>query len=216
MALVSLQIVACAGSEEELVDRYFAATQRGDNQLVAALSMVSFPQEVVSWETLEVVDLPNEPYRVPILRQNVEDAEDARDAQYKALGEFRQEHFDDLMRIQNRTLDEPEYRFSGRLGELQEQWERQRQERRDVVSRLHAAQVELEQEIRRVNKSLQRESSPEYLTGETLKKAVIVRVTTPGAEVTYRITLVRYELTNQFDSVVPARFIITEVAREMS
>lgn len=214
--LAAVLVASCAGPEEELVDRYFTATQHGDNELVAAVSMVSFPEDVVSWEIQEVVDLPTEEYRVPILRQKLEDAEDLRDEQFKSLGEFRQEHYDDLLRIQNRTLDEPGYRFSGQLGELQEEWERRREERREVVSKLHEAQLELEQEIRRVNKSLQRESSPEYLFGETIKKAVIARVTTPGSEEIYRLTLTRYELKNQFDSVVPSRLIVTDVERQGS
>jgi hypothetical protein len=214
IALAGSLAVACAGPEEELVDRFLAATQRGDNQLVAAISMVSFPEDVVSWEIVEVVDLPTETYRVPVLRQKVEDAERMRDEQYEDFGEFRQEHFEDLRRIQNRIQDDPGYRFSGRLGELQEEWERQRQERTEVVNSLHEAQMELEHEIRQVAKSLQRESSPEYLTGQTRKKAVIVRVRTPGAEKTYRIILSRYELKNQFGAVVPSRFIISDLTEE--
>lgn len=209
-----LLAIACAGPDEDLVNRFLSASQRSDNQTVAALSMVAFPEDVTSWEILEVVDLPNEEYLVPRLRQKVEEAEDERDAQFKAFGNFRQENYEDLRRIQNRTLDDPEYRFPGRLGELQVEWDRQRQDYRDVVTRRHEAEIELEREIRQVSKSLQRESRPEHLIGETLKRAVVVRVTTATSEKTYRITLSRYELTNQFDAVVPARFIITDLGEE--
>ena len=210
----SLLAIACAGPEEDLVNRFLSASQRGDSQIVAGVSMVAFPEDVTSWEIREVLDLPNGEYLVPRLRQNVEEAEDQRDAQFEAFGSFRQENYEDLRRIQNRTQDDPEYRFPGRLGELQEEWDRHQQDRRDVGTGLHESEIDFEQEIRRVSKSLLRESSPEYLTGEILKRAVVVRVTTATSEKTYRITLSRYELTNQFDAIVPARFIITELGEE--
>ena len=43
---------------------------------------------------------------------------------------------------------------------------------------------------------------------------MVVRVTTATSEKTYRITLSRYELMNQFDAIVPARFIITDLGEE--
>ena len=205
--------VGCAGPEQEVLDRYLAASQRGDNETVAALSMVAFPAEVESWNILEISDERRDPYLVPELRQNVETVEDERDAQFKVFGEFRQENYETLRRINARLRDEPAYHFPGQLGELQDEWEDFRVERRQVVAKLHDAEIEFEREMRRVNKSLQRESSPEYLTGETLRKDARVRVTTPAGDEHYIITLTQYELKNQFDALVPVRWIITEVAK---
>jgi hypothetical protein len=202
---------SCQSAEEELVDRFLQASQRGDNETVAALSMVAFPDEVLAWKLLTVGEQLREPYRVPQLRQRVEDAEDRRDEQFKAFGEFRQQNYDDLARIQRRLRDDPQHQFTGHLLDLKRQWDAFREERRAVVAGLHEAERDLEWEIRRVNKSLMRESSPEYLTGETLRKEVRVRVTTPSGERDYRITLTRYDLRNQFDAVVPTRWIVTEV-----
>ena len=206
--------VACAGPEQEVLDRYLAASQRGDNETVAALSMVAFPEEVESWNILEISDERRDPYLVPELRQNVVTAEDERDAQFKVFGEFRQENYESLRRISARLRDEPNYHFPGQLGELQDQWEEFRVERRQVFAKLRDAEIESEREIRRVNKSLQRESSPEYLTGETLRKDARVRVTTPAGDEHYIITLTQYELKNQFDALLPVRWIITEVAKD--
>ena len=82
-----------------------------------------------------------------------------------------------------------------------------------MVAGLRDAEIELEREIRRVNKSLQRESTPEYLTGQMLSKNARVRVTTPSGDGMYDITLTRYELQNQFDALVPSRWIITGVSK---
>lgn len=204
----------CAGPEQEVVERYLAASQRDDNETVAALSMVAFPAEVESWNVLEVGPERREPYRVPELRDAVKVAEDERDAQFRIFGEFRRKNYDSLRRIGARLREEPDYHFSGRLGELQDEWEAFRQERRGVVAALHDAEIALEQEIRRVKKSLQREASPEYLTGATLRKDATVRVTTPSGDQHYSITLTRYQLNNQFDALVPTRWIITAVSSD--
>jgi len=204
--------VGCRGPEQEVLDRYLDASQRGDNQTVAALSMVAFPEDVESWNILEISDERRDPYLVPELRQIVGTAEDERDAQFKVFGEFRRENYETLRRIRARLVDEPDYHFPGRNGELQDQWAAFRLERRQVVAKLHEAEVALEGEIRRVNKSLQRESFPEYLTGVALRKDARVRVTTLEGDGHYIITLTQYELKNQFDSLVPARWIVTEVA----
>lgn len=217
LVLVTVSVwlsVGCKGPEQEVLDRYLDASQRGDNETVAALSMVAFPEDVESWNILEIGAERRDPYLVPELRESVGAAEDERDAQFKVFGEFRRENYDTLMRIRARLIDDPEYHFPGRNGELQDEWAAFRLERRQVVAKLHEAEIALEQEIRRVNKSLQRESFPEYLTGVALRKDARVRVTTGDGDGHYVITLTQYELTNQFDSLVPARWIVTEVAGE--
>lgn len=210
----ALSSLACVGPEEELLERYLVASQRGDNPTVAALSMVALPVDgIQSWNILEVGELRSEPYAVPALREHVELAEDERDVQFKVFGEFRKENYETLRRIQARLRDDREYHFSGRNGELQDEWDAYRAERRDVVAKLHQAEIALEREIRRVNKSLQRQSSPEYLTGEMLLKSVRVRVTTGAGDEHFDFTLTQYRLKNQFDALVPARWIITAVEK---
>jgi hypothetical protein len=204
---------ACRSSEEELLDRFLRASQRGDQETVAALSLVAFPDEIPDWDVLSMGDVRHEPYRIPELRKEVEAAEDRRDAQFKEFGEFRQQNYDDLARIQRRLREQPDYSFTDPLLELNEAWERHRQARRDVVSKLHEAEMALEWEIRRVNRSLQRESTPEYLTGEMLLRDARVKVLGSGR--VYVVTLIRYELENQFDAVVPTRWIVTAVEPEV-
>ncbi len=203
--------MGCAGAEQELIERYLAASQQGDNDTLAALSMVAFPEEVESWNVLEIGMVRREPYLLPELRQDVGRVEDERDVQSKVFGEFRQGNYEALRRIGERLRVDAEYHFPGRLGELQDEWELLRLERRQVVAKLHDAEIAFEQEIRRVNKSLERESNSEHLTGEILKKDALVRVTTPDGDKRYSLSLSRYELTNPFDALVPARWIITAV-----
>ena len=100
VCLHGLLVAACSGPEQELLDRFFAASQRGDNETVAALSMVAFPEDLTDWNVLEISEARTEPYPVPALREGVELVEDERDAQFRSFGDFRQENYDDLRRIQ--------------------------------------------------------------------------------------------------------------------
>lgn len=220
LALVpAMLLLGCRSTEEEIIDRYLTAQSRGESSTVAALSMVAFTEDFTDWRVLDVGPIEEEPYEVPALRERVNAAEDERDLQFKDFGRFRQENYDDLARIQKQLRENPDQHFTGKLLELNETWEEYRQARREVVARLQDAELELERAIRRVEKSLQRESSPEYLTGKTQHRTILVRVTTLRGDRHYDFVLTRYELENQFGAVVPARWIITgfeESARQPS
>ena len=103
--------VGCAGPEQEVLDRYLEASQRGDTKASPRSPWSLFPEEVESWNILEISDERPRSLSRPELRQIVETAEDERDAQFKVFGEFRQENYETLRRISARVRDEPDYHF---------------------------------------------------------------------------------------------------------
>lgn len=207
--------IACQSAEHELIDRFLEAESRQDNQSVALLSMVAFPGEVLDFRVVTMNEERRGPYRVAAMRERVDEAGNRRDQQFKLFGDFRQANYDELLKLQRLVRNDPGRKLDGRLRELQRQWEAFREERDVVVSSLHQAEQELEGEIRRVQKSLQREADPEFLTGETLTKEASVRVTTKeDGENVYVVTLTRYDVKNTFGAVVPTRWIVTAVEPE--
>jgi hypothetical protein len=203
---------SCRSSEHELIDRFLEAESRGDNQSSALLSMVAFPGEIVEFRVLRVGEERRGPYRVTALRERVHEAELRRDEQFKRFGQFRQANYDELLKLQRLLLDDPGRKLDGRAGELKRQWDAFREESRVAMTSLHEAKQALEWEIRIVQKSLQRESDPERLTGETLTKEASVRVTTKErGQGVYVVTLTRYDVKNSFEAVVPTRWIVTAV-----
>jgi hypothetical protein len=206
---------SCRSSEHELIDRFLEAESRGDNQSVALLSMVAFPGEILQFRVLTVGEERRAPYRVTALRERVHEAEARRDEQFKRFGDFRQANYDELLKLQRLLLDDPARKLDARAGELKRQWDGFREESRATMTSLHEAKQALEWEIRIVQKSLQRESDPEHLTGETLTKEASVRVTTKEhGEGVYVVTLTRYDVKNSFRAVVPTRWIVTSVQPE--
>jgi hypothetical protein len=215
LLLVGASSLACRSVEEELIGRFLEAESRQDNQSVALLSMVGFPGEVLDFRVVTIGEERRGPYRVSALLEAVREAERRRDQQFKVFGDFRQANYDDLLKVQRLSRDDPEKKLEGRLGELQRQWDAFREERQATVSSLHQAERELEWEIRSVQKSLQREAAPESLTGETLTKEASVRVTTKeNGEGVYVVTLTRYDFKNSFGAAVPTRWIVTAVEPE--
>ena len=177
--------------------------------------MVTFPGEVVEFRVVTLGEERRGPYRVTAMRERIEQAEDRRGEQFKLFGDFRRANYDELLKVQRLVRDDPGRKIEGRLGELQRQWEAFREERDVVVSSLHEAEQELEREIRCVQKSLQREADPEYLTGETLTEEASVRVTTiDDGDGVYVVTLTRYDVKNSFGAVVPTRWIVTSIDPE--
>jgi hypothetical protein len=213
--LIAASALSCRTAEHELIDRFLEASRRQDGQTVALLSMVAFPGEVVEFRVVTLGEDRRGPYRVSSMRERVEQAKDRREEQFKLFGDFRQANYDELLRVQRLVRDDPGRKLEGRSGILQRQWDAFREERDVVVSSLHEAEQELEREIRRVQKSLQREAEPEYLTGETLTKEASVRVTTKeDGDGTYVVTLTRDDVKNSFGAVVPTRWIVTSVEPE--
>ncbi len=211
VALGGSLVAGCTGPEYELVNRFFEATQRGDGGMLANLGTVRLGDEVEEWEILEVSPEASGPYEVPVLRAQVDAAEGARDEQFKVFGKFRADNYDQLVNIQKRLRQDPDAAFRGRQAELRDRWETFRLERREKVRELQHAEDERREEIRRVTMSLQRESTPEYLSGSTLTGKARVRVLSPSGEREVVLTLTRYELVNQFDTAIPSRWIVTGI-----
>lgn len=213
--LMGATSLSCRSVEHEVLDRFFEAEIRRDKESVALLSMVAFPGEVLDYRVVSIAEERRGPYRVARMRERVDESEKQRDEQFKLFGDFRQANYEELLKIQRLLLADPERKLEGRQGDLQRQWDAFREEMRATHSSFREAQMELEWEIRCVQKSLQREADPESLTGETLTREASVRVTAKGSkEGVYVVTLTRYDVQNSFGAVVPTRWIVTSIAPE--
>jgi hypothetical protein len=210
-----MALLSCRSTEHELVGRFLEASARQDGQTVALLSMVSFPEDITDHRVVTIGRERREPYRLPALQKRVEEVKDRRDEEFKVYSQFRAANYDQLLRVQRQLGDDPAKKLDGPLGELQRQWDAFREEQKAVIGSLHEAQQALEWELRIIQKSLQKEMSPDELEGETLTRSASVRVTTKeGAERAYDVILTRYDLKNSFGAVVPTRWIVTAVESE--
>ena len=209
---LTLQLIACGGGPERaLLRTFFTAHQTNDNATLASMSTVGFEGTVESYEIVSVSEETPQPFRLPDLLDAAEGAKTTRDEHWEEFGIFQDEHFEDIEAIQERAEQEPDYRFSGRRGELQTEWERWREERSAHETALREANAAVDRERTQASMSVMSATTLTGFSGEVVTKDVIVNVTTQEeGQKPYRFTLSKYNLTAGENSP-PSRWIITGI-----
>ena len=201
-----------APPEEVLLSQFFRAVAQEDRVSAGRMSMASLPGgPVESWELVERGVVTERPYRLPQLRAEEAAAEAARDEQFKIFYDFRQANREFLQAITNHRERDPDVKIGGRLGEIAAAWDAHAFERRRLVRSLSEAQMGLQEERRRTQRSLLREAPVDYLVGKISEQAVLVRMEEEGSDHVYRFGLIRYDLLNQHGVEVPSRWIIAAI-----
>ena len=209
---LTLQLVACGGGPERaLVRSFFTAVQSGDNVTVASMSAVGFEGTVEGYEIVSSSEETVRPFQLASLQEAAEEAKTARDEHWEEFGAFQDEHFNDLEAIRERVEAEPDYRFSGRRGELQTEWDRWRDERSQHEAALREANEAVEKELTRASMSVMGANALTGFSGEVATREVTVNVTTAeeGTKA-YKFTLSKYNLVAG-ENHPASRWIITSI-----
>jgi hypothetical protein len=211
-----LFILSCRGPEEQVLDKYFEAVRSGDHVTLAGMSVVGFSGPVESWKVIEVGPESRQPFRLPELRQQSADAKLELEEQFYEYSDFRKNNLAALNRIRDRMDEDPDYRFHGKWGEIQSEWERYRDRYEDLESRRQEILREIDEELRLAEMSLMISNEIDGLGGEVITKAVTLRITTgEGGERRYRFELRKYELTSRDgDFNPPSRWIVTAIEEQ--
>ena len=209
---LTLQLIACGGgSERALLRTFFTALQSNDNTTIASMSAVGFEGTVEAYEILSAGEETVQPFRLAELEEAADQAKVMRDEHWEEFGVFQDEHFDDLEVIRQRVEEDREYRFSGRRGEVQTEWDQWREERSGYETALRDASAAVDKERSQASMSVMGNTTLAGFGGEVATTEVMVNVTTTEeGEKPYRFTLSRYRLTAGENSP-PSRWIITGI-----
>ena len=209
----SLSLLLCRGPEEEALGRFFAAVQSGDRTTQAGMSAVTFSGRAESWHIVEIGPEEGRPFRLPELRRKSAETEDERDKQFLEYSAFRRENLDTLRAVQARLDRDPDYRFSGKRGEVQAEWERFRGKYEDLDRRRQEVLREIDEELKLAKMSLMSSEEIDKFEGVVLTKNVILGVNDGQSEdKRYRFVLWKYNLTsNQSDYQPPSRWIVAAI-----
>jgi hypothetical protein len=209
----SLLFVTCRGPEEEFLAKFFDAVRSGDHVTLAGISVVGFSGPVDSWELMEIRPEAREPFRLAELRRRAIDAEDEVEQQFVEFSEFRKRHLEAFEMIRDRMDAQPEYRFRGEWGEIQEEFERFRDRYDDLSLRRQNIRRDIDRETMLAKMSLMSAEEIDRLRGEIVIKEVLLKVMTPETgERTYVFTLRKYDLFNrETEFKPPSRWIITSI-----
>lgn len=205
---------SCAPPEQVLVDSFLAAVRDGQEEMSAAMSLVSFPEEedFDSWEIVEIGPESTVAYKLADLRDAAVQAKEAHEAKIEQDDDFLRSNEEIAIRYQQKMREDPEYRYpSGRMAEFQAAWEARLEEQKDLHRQAEEASdaVETERNAIRMSAKMGLKNS---FDGDVSEKNVTVRLMGGGEPKTYTLTLRRYNLTDTESglSTTPS-WIVTDI-----
>jgi hypothetical protein len=152
------------------------------------------------------------PFRIAELRQKVNDAKKERDTQFEKGKYFLEDNYSDIEKIQLKLDTDPDYKFKGKTGEVQAEWEKIIADRKTLERNVQELNRELEKETKLSKMSLMTDVALNKLEGTVITKTVNVTVTSDGQAKPYTFHLMKYDLTNTETNTSPkSRWIITAI-----
>lgn len=205
---------ACGSSPEQAtVEQFFLAAKSDDSPTMAAMSAVGVPGAVESWKVVEISSQSTEPFSLSELMVQLEPAEKIRDAALKEGRDYLDENQVALDEILRKQKQDPEFKFKGEKGKVQEEWamlvEKRKATERDYKEIERAAN----RETTLANKSVVRDVTVENLDGEVAVTEMLVMVKLEDAdEKPYAVTLRNYKLSSPgSDRPETSRWIIVDI-----
>ena len=205
---------ACGGSPEQAtVEQFFMAARTNDTATVAAISAVSSPGPVESWQVLEVSSQSTEPFVLPGLLVRFEAAEKERDATLEEGRAYRDDHEEALVEIIPKLQEDSEFEFGGKLGEIQEEWMKLVEERKVKERAFQELKRAVNDETRLVTRSVVRQVAIENFDGDvSVTEMLLMLKFTDDGEKPYSVTLRKYDLSaSGSDQTERSRWIIVDI-----
>jgi hypothetical protein len=214
IAITSLSFLwACGSPEQAAVEQFFRAAQSNDSTTIAYMSAVSPPLPVESWKVAEVTARTTEPFTLPEVLEKFEAAKKERDAASEIRTKFAKDNEESLSQIIPKMRDDPEFKFKGKLGEIQTEWAKMLEERNEKEHAFQELKQVVNRESNLASKSVMRQVDVGKLKGEIAVTEMLLNLKTPDAgELPFRATLRKYNLM-EGDSgrVENARWVIVDM-----
>jgi hypothetical protein len=206
---------ACGGSPEQAaLDQFFRAAQSNDSSTIAYMSAVSPPVEVEAWTVGEVSSRSTEPFTLPETLEKFEAAKKVRDEATERRQKYAKDQKDALEQIIPKLRDDPEYKFKGKLGEVQEEWAKLLEERNETEHAFQEIKQVVNQETNLATKSVMRQVDVGTLRGgiSVTKMLLNLKPKEGGAELPFMATLRKYELTApESNRAEQSRWVIVDI-----
>ncbi len=206
---------ACGGSPEQAaLDQFFRAAQSNDSSTIAYMSAVSPPVEVESWTVGEVDSRSTEPFTLPETLEKFEAAKKVRDEATEKRQKYAKDQKEALEQIIPKLRDDPEYKFKGKLGEVQEEWAKLLEERNETEHAFQEIKQVVNQETNLATKSVMRQVDLGKLRGgiAVTKMMLNLKPKDGGAELPFMATLRKYDLTDpESNRAEQSRWVIADI-----
>lgn len=205
---------SCGGSpEQSAVDQFFRAAQSNDSTTMAYMSAVGPPGKIESWKVVEVTSRKSEPFTLPDLVAKYQEAKKIRDTGQAERKKYFDDNKDALEQIIPKTRKEPDYKFSGKLGEIQTAWDKMLGERTEQEKAFQELKREVDKESGIAAKSVMRQLDVGTLHGAISVTDMLLNLKPADAgELPFRVQLRKYELSEaDSEKVENARWVIVNI-----
>ena len=204
---------ACGSPEQATIEQFFLAARSDDSATLASMSAVSPPGPIESWQVVDVSSQSTESFALPGLRVRLEAAKKERDAALEEGREYLADNETALDQIIQKEKEDSEFKFSGKLGEIQEEWSKRVEERKATEREFQELERAIYTETTLATKSVMRQVAIENLDGDVAVTEMLLMLKLEDAdEKPYAITLRKYELSGpQGDRTEPSRWVIVDI-----
>jgi len=205
---------ACGGSPEQAtIEQFFLAARSDDSATLAAMSTVGPPGTVESYQVVDVSSQSTEPFSLPGLLVELEPAEKLRDAALEEGRDYLEENQVALDEIIRKQKQDPEFKFEGELGKIQEEWATRVEGRKATERDYKEIERAVNRESTLANKSVVRDVKIENMDGDVAVTEMLVMLKLEdGDEKPYAVTLRKYDLSSPgSDRPERSRWIIVDI-----
>jgi hypothetical protein len=214
--LVSATLVslwACGGPEQATVDQFFRAAKDKDTTTVAYMSAVSPPGEVESWKVVDVTSRSTEPFTLPDTVAKFKVAEKERNASLEERNKFSKDNKEALEQVITKLRDDPEYKFKGKLADIQTQWAKFLDDRKEKERVYQELKRTMDRETNVASKSVVRQVNVGTFHGNIAVTEMLMNLKLKDqSDLPFKLTLRKYDLSGpESDQVENARWIIADI-----
>lgn len=210
---VPVLLSACGGGdpEQQVLDEFFRAVQKGDRAGAERVSLAAFEGKPESWEILERGAESEAPFALADLEAQRKQKQDEAEAQKTGNATFLNDNSDTYEAYKKAYAENPGAPFQGALAAFHEEW--QGRQGRLAQLRADAEQLDLDVEALKNAATLSLRTPVESsFTGQIKVKALKVRVNDGSGDKTYTTVLHRYDLADSAQARTPTpRWIIAEI-----
>jgi len=215
---VAVAILAClwacgSSPQQATIEQFFLAARSDDSATLASMSAVGTPGPVESWKVVDVSSESTRPFALPELFVKLESAEKLRDAALEEGRDYLDENQVALDKIIRKQKQDPEFKFSGEFGVIQEEWANRVAERKATEHEYQEIERAIDTETTLATKSVIRDATIEKLEGNVAVTEMLVMLKLEDAdEKPYAVTLRKYELSAPGnDRSEPSRWVIVNI-----
>jgi hypothetical protein len=204
---------ACGSPEQATIDQFFRAAQTNDSTTLAYMSAVGSPVPVESWKVVEVTSRTTEPFTLPELLEKFQAAEKEREAAQEERTKYAKDNQEALEQIIPKLREDPEYKFRGKLGAIQEEWTKLLDKRKEEEQVYQELKQVVNEQTGLASKSVVRQVSLANFQGNVAVTEMLVNLKArEGAELPFKITLRKYDVTESPGGrPEPARWVISDI-----